>query len=188
MRCLSCRRFSLSAVCATCRELYLTPAPKIRKLPDGLDVVSFYAYEAIEPFLLTKHLPHGWFVYRLLARSVCDGVSEGRGLYAVAVDDMPAGGYSHTSIVAKRLEKRGYRPLRGVLRARNRVSYAGESLAFRLAHPRAFEYSGPGGIEAVLVDDIVTTGLTLQEARNTLQNAGVRVVGAIVLADADRKG
>jgi len=189
VRCLSCRRFSLSAVCATCRELYLTPVPKTRKLPNGLDVVSFYAYEAIEPFLLTKHLPHGWRVYRILAdRAFRVLRMRERDCRAVPVDDAISWGYSHTALLVKGLQKRGYRPLFNVLRAANPVAYAGKSLAFRLAHPRNFRYTGPGGLEAVLVDDIVTTGLTLREARTTLQNAGVRVVGAIVLADADREG
>ena len=36
----------------------------------------------------------------------------------------------------------------------------------------------------ILVDDIVTTGTTILEARDTLQKAGTRVLFALVLADA----
>ena len=36
----------------------------------------------------------------------------------------------------------------------------------------------------ILVDDIVTTGTTILEARDTLQKAGVDVLFALVLADA----
>ncbi|WP_456451261.1 ComF family protein [Hydrogenimonas sp.] len=189
MRCLSCRRFGLSSVCATCRDLYLAPSPEIRKLPSGLRVLSLYAYEAIEPFLLTKHMPHGWFVYRLLAKAAFGALERPAGpLAAVAVDDDAGGGYSHTALLARALKSRGYRHLPGALRANNRVSYAGQPLAFRLANPRDFRYTGPAGIEAVLVDDIVTSGLTLQEAQACLQKSGVRVAGAIVLADVDREG
>jgi predicted amidophosphoribosyltransferase len=35
---------------------------------------------------------------------------------------------------------------------------------------------------ALLVDDILTTGATLIEARRTLQRQGIRCVGAVVLA------
>ena len=187
MRCLSCRRFSATLVCPKCRELYLRPYPRIRRLDTGLEVLSFYAYDEIEPFLLTKHLPHGWFVYRILAReafSVLEKAQEG--LAAIPVDDDASGGYSHTALLARELKRYGYRPRFASLRARNRVSYAGQPLAFRLANPRDFLYEGPQKIRAVLVDDIVTSGLTLQEAQGALLRAGVTVHSAIVLADADR--
>ena len=186
MRCLGCRRFGFAGLCPECRALHLTPVPKTRTLDTGLEVVSFYAYEEIEPFLLTKHTPHGWFLYRQLAASVLPWVENGHGLAAVALDDDARGGYSHTALLARALKKRGYRPLVGALRAKNRLSYAGQPLAFRLANPRNFEYRGPRGAEAVLVDDIVTSGLTLQEAHGALLRSGVEVVGAFVLADADR--
>lgn len=40
------------------------------------------------------------------------------------------------------------------------------------------------GKEIVLVDDIVTTGLTLMEARECLESNGGKVLNAFVLADA----
>ncbi|WP_353662005.1 ComF family protein [Hydrogenimonas sp. SS33] len=186
MRCHSCRRFSFSPLCGACRKLYLRPEPSIRTLPSGLNVVSLYAYDEIEPFLLTKHHPHGWFIYRILAKEAFAVLERAEHFHAVAVDDDATGGYSHTALLAKGLAKRGYRSMHGVLRAQNRVSYSGQSREFRLSNPRDFRYSGPGGIDAVLVDDIVTTGLTLQEAQGVLMRHGVNVRGAIVLADVDR--
>jgi competence protein ComFC len=187
MRCLGCRRFGHAGLCPECRALYLNPRPETRRLDTGLEVVSFYAYEEIEPFLLTKHTPHGWFLYRQLAASVLPCVEWGHGLAAIALDDDARGGYSHTALLARALKKRGYRPLTGALRAKNRVSYAGQPLGFRLANPRDFEYRGPKDMEAVLLDDIVTSGLTLQEAHGVLLRSGVEAVGAFVLADVDRE-
>ncbi|WP_300369408.1 ComF family protein [Hydrogenimonas sp.] len=188
MRCHSCRRFSLSLICRSCRELYLNPEPRIRKLATGLAVLSFYGYDEIEPFLLTKHLPHGWFIYRILAAEAFKTLNNKReeGVCAIPVDDNASGGYSHTAILANRLRYKGYHPLVGMLHARNRISYAGQPLAFRLQNPREFNYRGPDNIEAVLLDDIVTSGLTLQEAHGVLLRAGVTVRSAIVLADVDR--
>ena len=39
-------------------------------------------------------------------------------------------------------------------------------------------------IEIILVDDIITTGLTLQEAKRSIEEAGGRVLMAFVLSDA----
>ncbi|WP_456381086.1 ComF family protein [Hydrogenimonas sp.] len=187
MRCLSCRRFSASLVCPKCRELYLRPYSRVRRLDTGLEVLSFYAYDEIEPFLLTKHLPHGWFVYRILAREAFKALKKrGEGLAVIPVDDDASGGYSHTALLARELKRYGYRPRFASLRARNRVSYAGQPLAFRLANPRNFLYRGSGKIRAVLLDDIVTSGLTLKEAESVLTRADVTVHSAIVLADVDR--
>ena len=186
MRCHACGRFSFLLICRDCQKNYLSPEPKIRTLDTGLKVLSFYAYDEIEPFLLTKHTPHGWFVYRVLAKEAFATLERSEGLWAIPVDDAAAGGYSHTALLAKALRQRGYRPLYGALRARNRISYAGQSRAFRLENPRNFIYRGPQSVETVLVDDIVTSGLTLQEAHGVLLKSGVKVQGAIVLADVDR--
>ena len=47
--------------------------------------------------------------------------------------------------------------------------------------------SGPPGSVAVIVDDIVTTGVTLSEAARALRTAGWQVVGAAVLATTPRR-
>ncbi len=187
MRCHSCRRLSVSPICRACRALYLAPRPKTRRLGSGLVVTSLYSYDEIEPFLLTKHRPEGWWIYRILASEAFGELPPPkRACYVLPVDDDPSGGYSHTAILAKGLKPLGYRPLFGRLMAGNPLSYAGKPLAFRLENPREFRYTGPEGIALVLVDDIVTTGSTLQEAHTLLQRRGVEVMGAFVLADVDR--
>ncbi len=189
MRCLGCGSFCFGSVCSGCKEIYLGPKIGVRSLPCGLEVLSFYAYDDIEPFLLTKHSPRGWGIYRLLAKEAFRALVPDRAdrpFAAIPVDDDIKSGYSHTAILAAELKRYGYRPLFDVLKPRNRVSYSGRSLSFRLENPRDFKYSGPQGIEAIIVDDIVTTGLTLSEAKAVLEGSRVSVKRALVLADASR--
>jgi len=187
LRCHSCSRLSLSLICSECRQLYLQPKLHLRKLSSGLDVISFYSYQDIEPFLLTKHLPYGWFIYRILAKETFKSLSKvDNKTFVISIDDYLTSSYSHTAILAKELKNYGYSPIYNSLQAKNRVSYSGQSLSFRIANPREFEYKGPKFIDAILVDDIVTTGTTLQEAHNTLSRFGVNVDFAFVLADVKR--
>ncbi|WP_456389593.1 ComF family protein [Hydrogenimonas sp.] len=190
MRCHVCRSVSFLPLCKTCRRELLQPEPKTRRLDNGLEVISFYAYDDIEPFLLTKHLPHGWAIYRILAKESFSSFKRNieSGTTAIPIDDDPKSGYSHTAILARSLKSAACKTLYGKLHAQNRISYAGRSKSFRLQNPRNFLYTGSAGIKALLVDDIVTTGFTLMEAGDILARHDVEVSGAIVLADADRKG
>jgi competence protein ComFC len=74
-------------------------------------------------------------------------------------------------------------PLFNSLHSTNSVKYAGKSLEFRLNNPRKFRYKGPKNIDVILIDDIKTSGITLNEAKETLKKYGVRVYLSIVLAD-----
>jgi len=69
--------------------------------------------------------------------------------------------------------------------AQNRVHYAGKDLQFRLNHPRHFTYTGKSYIDVILVDDIITTGITLQEAQKVLIQHNVNVLFALTLADVE---
>jgi len=71
------------------------------------------------------------------------------------------------------------------LMARNKINYSGKTLQFRLENPRDFEYKGKKNIEAILVDDIVTTGTTLTEAASVLKKNGVDILFALTLAEVE---
>jgi competence protein ComFC len=73
--------------------------------------------------------------------------------------------------------------LHSSLLSQNDIKYAGKTLKYRKDNPRDFKYSGKSGISVILIDDIVTTGTTLLEAKNTLARYGVEVDFALVLAD-----
>ena len=69
--------------------------------------------------------------------------------------------------------------------AQNRVNYSGQDLQSRLENPRDFLYKGKSNIDVILVDDIITTGITLQEAQKVLLSHGVNVLFALTLADVE---
>ena len=51
-------------------------------------------------------------------------------------------------------------------------------------NPRDFIYKGSSNIEVILVDDLITTGLTIQEAKELLLEYNVTVLFALTLGDA----
>lgn len=77
--------------------------------------------------------------------------------------------------------------VRSVLRQRRRVAdQAGLTAGQRLANLRGALAVDPGGLAAaepvLLVDDLVTTGASLTEAARAVRQAGVRPLGAAVVA------
>lgn len=106
-----------------------------------------------------------------------------KGAYGVPIDDHVRHGYAHSAVLAKELES-VLKPLYKSLRAQNNQTYSGQKLAFRQTHKRDFISTCKEGMDVVLIDDIVTTGTTLQEAQKVLEQVGVNVLFALVLADA----
>ena len=72
----------------------------------------------------------------------------------------------------------------GVLRALSHEKYAGQTLAFRRAHPRRFVCKPFVQNAAILLDDLSTTGTTLLEAAETIQKSGKSVLFAVTLSKA----
>ena len=177
MACVICGRFSWRAICFDCRELL---KPDIKVIDNTL---SFYKYENISHLLKYKYTKFGsrvfWEISEVL-KTFGDNFSQKA--FLIPVDDRVKKGYSHTAVMAKKMKTSKLKPLFGVLHSKNSVRYAGKSLEFRLNNPRDFRYSGPEKIDVILVDDIITTGFTLQEAENVLKTYGVNVVLKVVLA------
>ncbi|NPA81288.1 MAG: ComF family protein [Epsilonproteobacteria bacterium] len=191
MRCLLCESFSLFHICEKCRRNLLSPSFFERELEGGLKVYSFYRYGEIESLLETKHTFMGYFIYKALAKAsflkFARDFQADIPIYAIGIDDYPQFGYSHTALLAKALKGKNIYPIFNSLIALNRVKYRGKSLEFRVKNPRNFRYSFKKNINAILVDDVVTTGLTLKEAEKTLKKEGVKVLFALTLADAREK-
>jgi len=189
MRCLSCQALSASVICSECEKRFFSPVLTRRKA-GTLDVVSLFAYSEIEPFLVTKHTPVGYRLYRFFGEKfVAPFVAEfaeqsQQELTLIGVDEHVRNGYAHTAVLTHAVHHRNVNVMHGRLRARTDVHYAGKTLHYRLEHPRRFIYTGSHGLNAILVDDVVTTGMTLQEAHHTLQRSGVHVLFALTLADA----
>jgi len=191
MKCLMCESLSLKHICHSCQELYLTPQIYKRQLPSNIQVISFYKYEEIKELLHTKHTEIGFHIYNILAnRSMklfTDEFHFESEVVAIAIDDNVKSGYSHTAILAKQLKSKSIKPLFNRLRAKNTISYSGKSQKFRLQNPRNFSLNMFKEQNVILVDDIVTTGTTLNEAIKDLQKAGKEVLFCLTLCDVGAK-
>ena len=190
MRCFSCSKLSLPILCKTCVDRLFVPTVSTRKV-GTLDVISFFRYSDIEKLLHSKHKPEGYRIYKALADMTMKPFmeefveSDNRDVYIVGIDEYVKSGYAHVALLTRAMKMRHSIPQHSSLMARNRMNYSGKSLQFRLDHPRDFIYTGKPGIDVILVDDIVTTGITLQEAQKVLMEHGVNVLFALTLADVE---
>lgn len=189
MRCLSCGGFSFRIICANCAKI-LSSYPLKSRLIDGLEVFYFYPYSEISALLHTKHKLCGSGVFKALSKLSISRFARSFYLpstpliHAIALDDNVKSGYSHSAIIAKALKNAQISPLPNALKAMSEVKYAGKSLEYRRKNPRNFKLLKPLKAPVILVDDIITTGLSMKEARACVEAAGVEVLFGIVLADA----
>ncbi len=191
MRCLMCERWSLSHICTTCQTSLLTPQLHKRRILGSIDVLSFFRYDEIESFLLSKHTDLGYYLYTILARRSMRQFAEAWNyegkVASIGIDDHVKNGYSHTAILNRALKSSNIIPLYGKLRAKNAYPYAGKSVEERLMNPRDFTYVRFKEEEVILVDDIVTTGTTLSEAAEVLHAQGKKVLFCLTLSDAENR-
>jgi competence protein ComFC len=193
MRCILCHRISLRVVCPSCQSRWLTPHIHRRQI-GSLEIVSLFGYSQIEPLLLTKHTPVGYRVFRFFGREFVapfletfarqDSATEP--VAVIGVDEQPSfGGYAHIALLTRPIRHPLLTVRHGRLLARTPVHYAGKDLAYRLDHPRRMTYRPAKPASVILVDDIVTTGLTLQESAYAVASSGKNVLFALTLADAE---
>lgn len=188
MRCYSCSEFSLPIICKACRGNLFVPTNGTRKV-GTLDVISFYKYTHLEALLHTKHKAEGYRIYKALAKMTMKPFIEKfteadhRMVYMIDINEYAGSGYAHVALLTRAMKTKHSTPLHGALLARNRVNYSGKSLQFRLENPRDFRYKGRSGIDVILVDDIITTGITLQESQSVLLSYGINVLFVFTLAD-----
>jgi competence protein ComFC len=183
-----CESLSFTHICCTCQDTFLTPSIYKRKISNNIEVISFYKYKEIKELLHTKHTDLGFYIYNILANnSLVKFASEFRfdtHVVSIGIDDNVENGYSHTAILNKKLKSKCIKPLFNRLRAKNRVSYSGKSREFRVMNPRSFQMTDFKTDEVILVDDIITTGSTLNQAIRTLELNNKEVLFCLTLADA----
>lgn len=190
MRCYSCSKLSINVICKTCKEQLFKPTIRTKKV-GTIDVISFYRYSTIGSLLHTKHKPEGFRIYKALAEMTMkpfieEFVENNDGdVYIVGVDEYVKSGYAHVSLLTSAMKGKTSIPEHASLLATKRVNYSGKPLQFRLDNPREFVYTGTEDVHAILVDDIITTGITLQEAQKVLMQHGVNVLFALTLADVE---
>jgi len=193
MRCLSCNKFSLEPVCKKCALIYLKPQ-MIEKRVGNIDVISFFDYYLVSALVKSKYLGSGYRFYKFVAKrffqpfikAYVSSYSNEKQIYVIGVDENVIRGYSNIGLLTHYGTKNsGAKALHNVLKASNSIKYAGKSLEYRLNNPRGFKYSGPKNIDVILIDDVVTTGTTLQEASRVLEKNGVNIHFALTVANAE---
>jgi len=191
MKCLMCESLSLSHICSTCRDTYLTPSIYKRKINHNIEVISFYKYSEIKDLLHTKHTDLGYYIYKILAKQAFSKFAEEFSfefsLVSIGIDDNVKSGYSHTAILNKALTCRDIKPLFNKLRSSNDISYSGKSKEFRMMNQRDFKIKKFQEDNVILVDDIITTGSTLNQAVKVLKSNKKEVLFCLTLADASLK-
>lgn len=189
MRCVNCGAFALLCFCDLC-ELELSEfSLSIRKLDNNFKVYSFYKYHEIQHLLHSKHHFYGYFVYKMLAKlsfaKFKDFFDPRMKINVIALDDKVEDMlYSHSAILARHLKTRFIKPIFNVLKAQNHIKYSGKSLEFRQKNKRNYKLLKAIYHPVILVDDIVTTGSSLLEAKKVLEENKISVLFALVLADA----
>jgi len=192
MRCLSCHKLRFSTFCTTCQKNLLQPNISKRRV-GTLDVYSFFRYQNIEDLLLTKHTPQGFKVFKALAQLTFKPFiqnfmqKDNRPILVVGVDETVKSGYSHVALLTHELRHKNVKIQHAKLLAKNKINYSGKTLQFRLQNPRDFHYRGEKKGQVILVDDIVTTGTTLQEAKQVLERNGLEVLFALTLAGVENE-
>ncbi len=188
MYCLVCGKLSFYHICKRCKAEFLKPSLYKRVVEKEFEVYSFYRYSTIKDLILTKHKFIGYFIYSILAQESFKKFAKEfkftNQLYSFACDDHVKNGYSHTAILNKYLKSPYITPVHSVLRAQTEVNYSGKSLQFRQNNPRNFIYKYRSNIDAIIIDDIITTGSTIKEAKKILEENGVNVLFALTLTDA----
>jgi predicted amidophosphoribosyltransferase len=190
--CVGCGRAG-PPLCATCRP----QEPPLHVWAGGLDVSASGAYEGPLRSALIAYKEHGRHdlaapLGRLLAQSLASaGAPEDAVLVPVPSSAAAARerGGDHVLRLARAAARERGQPVVPALRlARAVQDSAGLSRADRAANLRGAMVSlpQPGPGVAVIVDDIVTTGATVREARRALAAAGWTVGGAAAVASTPR--
>ena len=191
MKCMLCENYSLTHICSSCQINFLTPSIYKRKLPNGIDVLSFYKYEDIKELLFTKHTNIGFYIYTILAtlsfKKFAEEFHTKERYIALAVDDTCKHGYSHTAILNHSLKSYNIKPLYNKLRSKNSVSYSGKSRQFRQENPRDFRLKKLKQNNIILIDDIITTGSTLSQACAKVKEQQKEVCFCLTLTDVSLK-
>ncbi len=189
MRCVLCAKLSLAPLCKSCKA-HIKPRVNERKLSNDFTVFSFFAYDDIAPLIYSKHQAVGVYIYSFLSsisfRPFLQKLDNDI-FNIVPIDDKPKGGYSHTAVLANSIKLSHIKTNFGSLRAKNRVSYSGKSKKFRKNNPRDFRLKLTTKQNIILLDDVVTTGTTLLEAKKCLENWDISPIFALTLADANVK-
>lgn len=187
MRCITCQSFSFKIICEECQEKLLIPSFYKRELTKDFFVYSFYKFDEVKELINTKYELYGDKVYSILSSLSLGKFAQNftfkNEIYAIGIDDHTRHEFSHTAILAKSLNSKYIVPKFNLLKSQNKVKYAGRDLNFRKKNKRDFIYNGKQNIKVILVDDLITTGSTILEAKEILEQNNCEVLFALTISD-----
>lgn len=187
MKCLSCENISFQIICKTCQENLLSPSFHKRELEPNFFNYSFYSFSEIEDFITSKYYPYGDRVFNILAKlsfkKFAQNFEFDELVYSIGIDEHTRHEFSQTAILSRHLKSKNIKPLYSKLLATNIVKYAGHDLEFRKNNKRKFKTELTNK-KIILVDDLITTGTTILEAKKILEKRNNEVLFSLTLADA----
>ena len=187
MKCLSCESLSYQIICKTCQQNLLTPSFHKRELEKDFYNYSFYSFSEIEDLITSKYYFHGDRVFNILAKLSFQKFAQNfefdELVYSIGIDEHTRHEFSQTAILSRHLKSKDIKPIFNQLKATNTVKYAGHDLEYRQKNKRKFKTS-LANKKIILVDDLITTGTTILEAKKTLEKKNNEVLFSLTLADA----
>lgn len=188
MKCITCENLSFQIICKTCQQNLLTPSFHKRELEKDFYNFSFYSLSELEDLISSKYYFHGDRVFNTLAKlsfaKFAKNFSIDTNVLAIPIDDHTRHEFSHTAILARHLNSKKIKAKYNCLKAMNIVKYAGKDLEFRQKNPRKFKVKNITNRNIILVDDLITTGSTILEAKKVLEKQNNTVLFSLTLADA----
>jgi ComF family protein len=193
-RCAGCEAVSEQPICSTCAAtMDATPIPAPRRMRHG---TAFAGFEFVEPVRAALHRgKYGGDRRTLqdLAAMTSARLSGPRLFTPDAVVAVPLGprrrrqrGYNQSEVLATVLaEARDVPMLDDLVRVRDTPPQSARDEATRRGNvDGAFAWTGPelDGAYLWLVDDVLTTGATVEAAASVLARAGASLVDAVVVA------
>lgn len=174
-------------LCAECRTA-LAPRPVVLRTPNGMSVRAALAFEGVTARCIRRLKGEGeTLLARPLGRALASALQEVAGS-AAGIVPVPTSraafrrrGYRVPDLLIRHA---GDRPWRLLTVRGGRADQRGLGVRARADNVRhsMAAHSGGGGAGVILVDDVVTTGATLDEAARALTAEGYRVMSAVALA------
>ena len=187
MKCLSCENLSFQIICKKCQQNLLTPSFHKRELEKDFYNYSFYSFLEIEEFITSKYYFHGDRVFNILAKLSFEKFAQSfkfdELVYSIGIDEHTRHEFSQTAILSHHLKSKNIKPLFNKCKATNIVKYAGHNLEYRQKNKRKFK-TNLTNKKIILVDDLITTGTTILEAKKVLEKKNNEVLFSLTLADA----
>ena len=187
MKCLSCEQLSFQIICKKCQENLLAPSFHKRELEHDFFNYSFYSFSEIEELISSKYYFYGDKIFNILAslsfKRFAQNFEFGELVYSIGIDEHTRHEFSQTAILSRHLKSKYIKPIYNQLKATNIVKYAGHDLEYRQKNKRKFKTSLTNK-NIILVDDLITTGSTILEAKKSLEKKGNKILFSLTLADA----